>query len=323
MLPRFTSFDDVIDFLILCHLGILINILDVRTYQYPGCGPDDSLTRSQMDHMRRNDTNALTYRTRMEFIYTRGIAYCLLDWFAESFTFYDAEGRTVNAWATIISPLLAHQLLVIKRYKKSAPLQDSSTLGCTLKSLSHQIDILFSPDHDVYKAMAGLGIQRNTLAWPFSERYTFQATRGQNSNIRGKSLYLVRRNKNITNFKVFDIMELGTTPGDQLFLDMVQAVEFSEDLQLSNKPAHLGYKHTSTNRYHGIELDANVEDDSEVDTDFSQHSTPATKTPIQRRGVKRRREGDFEAEDGNELEGRNKTPPEPPRKLRNRKVRRT
>jgi len=305
MLPKFNSFDDVIDFLLLCHLGILVNILDVRTYQYPGCGPDDPLTRKQMDHMQRNDTNALTYRTRMEFIYTRGVAYCLLDWFAESFQFYDAESRKVNAWEKIISPLLAHQLLVIKKYKEMAPISDSSTIGCTLESLSHQIGILLSPDNDVYRVMESLGIQRNTLAWPFSEKYTFQETTNSNSKVQGKPSSRVRINRKMTPIKAFDMVELGATPGDKIFLDMVQEVKSVDGLQFSTKNSHPGFKNKSTSQIHRKEMEIEVSSnvDTEVETEWGQSSTKSPNYAlVKQRGVKRRWEGGSEAEEVNELE---------------------
>ena len=79
----------VIDFLTICNMGILFNVLDRRTY-----GESDM---SYMDILRMDkfDFNAISEEDRRRYVYARGLSLELVSWLHSKITIATAKG-TVN-----------------------------------------------------------------------------------------------------------------------------------------------------------------------------------------------------------------------------------
>lgn len=73
-LPDLTTMPELLDFLTLCNMGILFNVLDRCTYGTPGQSYIDSL------HIDQYDYNTIPEDDHQKFIYTRGLSLELIQW---------------------------------------------------------------------------------------------------------------------------------------------------------------------------------------------------------------------------------------------------
>lgn len=73
-LPDLTTMPGLLDFLTLCNMGILFNVLDRRTYGTPGQSYIDSLRLNQYDY------NPISEDDRRNFVYARGVSLELVHW---------------------------------------------------------------------------------------------------------------------------------------------------------------------------------------------------------------------------------------------------
>jgi hypothetical protein len=73
-LSDLTTMPGLLDFLTLCNMGILFNVLDTRTYGTPGQSYIDSLRIDQYDY------NTIPDDDRRKFVYARGLSLELVHW---------------------------------------------------------------------------------------------------------------------------------------------------------------------------------------------------------------------------------------------------
>lgn len=112
----------------ICVYGILINVLDFATYQYPG-NTNGEVTKSQQEEMIKYDINALSPEEREGCTYTRGQALEIMDVAAQHFTFRDEDDR--SKWPTVKSyqeSMILHQCQMLFNYKARTTTK-SKTLG--------------------------------------------------------------------------------------------------------------------------------------------------------------------------------------------------
>jgi hypothetical protein len=152
---------------------ILMNVLDLRTYQEPkesfGINPGD---------WSKYDLNNIPATERYEISYARGRCFDILNWFFTSYEIYDtASGLAVDGFKEVAMAHLTRQAYVIRRYKTKA-LKDGLDDGtlCGMKALDIQIKLCFQEHKEVLQIMPTKtrlesGDNHMSIAWPSPERY--------------------------------------------------------------------------------------------------------------------------------------------------------
>ncbi len=75
-LPTFTNMDSVSNFLCMCSIGILSNVLDPRTYTVP------EHVKSLPNYRENSDMNGIPEEERLAYIHIRAQSFCLISWFS-------------------------------------------------------------------------------------------------------------------------------------------------------------------------------------------------------------------------------------------------
>ena len=135
-LLSFLSLDDARDLLALVAMGIYLNVLDERTYQWSFETHKDDPTALQKCH-DNFDLNAIPVVERHHLCYTRGILLDLLEWFFEIFSFSSAqlEEDDIDAHHMIFIPFVVHIGRQIMKYKRAA-----DERGCTALSRFEEVN---------------------------------------------------------------------------------------------------------------------------------------------------------------------------------------
>jgi len=140
-LPSLSTMDGVRDLFALATIAIFLNVLDERTYQYPV----DSIERDPAVLKRCHDAfdlNAIPVVERCHLCYTRGLAFDLVDWVYENFTFssLDSDTEDVNGHDDIFVPFVIHIGRQIIQYKRIAE-EHGHTTTSTLGQVARQIKL--------------------------------------------------------------------------------------------------------------------------------------------------------------------------------------
>jgi hypothetical protein len=152
---------------------ILMNVLDLRTYQEPkesfGINASDWSTY---------DLNNIPVVERYEIAYARGRCFDILNWFFTSYELYNtATGLAIDGFKEVAMAHLARQAYVIHNYKTKALKDrlDDGTL-CGVKALDLQIKLCFEGRKEVLQIMptkTQLEAEDDcmSMAWPSPEKY--------------------------------------------------------------------------------------------------------------------------------------------------------
>ena len=121
-IPNLDTFDGIINFLLLCNLVILGNILDFRTYLAPNQPPERDMTPAEQEVLDSYDQNKIPKQERVAMMFYRGLAFKVIEWIKLHFDFWNPEGEAIDL------PLhyLTQQLLALSEY------QQGSCRGTTL-----------------------------------------------------------------------------------------------------------------------------------------------------------------------------------------------
>lgn len=136
--------DTFIDILTLCHMCILSNFLDARTYNFPDLDYGLPATHNHLLQRRRHDYNALSPDDRNYFSYIRGLAMNLISWLGCHYGCKDPNNKSISI-ASISRRLLHRQVRTILQYKITAEADNIKGIpNCTSRDLRNQIKLLFT-----------------------------------------------------------------------------------------------------------------------------------------------------------------------------------
>jgi hypothetical protein len=142
-LPNPAEMDSLMDLISLCIIGVLINLLDFRTYTHRAAGKE--MSKFEKEQLSKFDCNGLSPSERLACQYVRGLALRMLQWIDDHYCVKDAEAETVRGFAFNCLFTFVEALRI---YVREAELREgiSSAPNCTLVSLNDQIKSLFPPD---------------------------------------------------------------------------------------------------------------------------------------------------------------------------------
>ncbi len=141
----------MIDVLTLCNYCILSNVLDFRTYGFPGVGETD--TPSPRDRSQRDlwDRNALSQVDRQYFIYVRGLAINFIRWLSCNYdaTSSQAMSPIPSFEKDFCGNYILNQACAILNYKKQAEAERLATIPwCKFKDIERQLQYVLSGGDD-------------------------------------------------------------------------------------------------------------------------------------------------------------------------------
>jgi hypothetical protein len=140
-LPNPAKMDSLMELISLCIIGVLINVLDFRTYTHRTAG--EEMSECEKEQLAKFDCNGLSLSERQSCQYVRGLALHMLQWIDDHYCVKDAEAKTVRGFAfdclfTFVQALRTYIMVAEQEGIKGAP-------NCTLVSLDNQIKSLFLP----------------------------------------------------------------------------------------------------------------------------------------------------------------------------------
>lgn len=159
----------MVDVLTLCNYCILGNVLDSRTYSFPGAS--DSSPPTEEDYKKRLtwDYNEMSILDREHSLYVRGLARNLFQWIACNYdiTFVDAAQASTNVKKDLCIHYLMEQSCAILHYKKQAESQKVDGVNyCSFKDVEKQLDwVLGDDDADAWSANKALFREHDTLSF--------------------------------------------------------------------------------------------------------------------------------------------------------------
>ena len=172
-LPNPANMDSLMDLILLCIIGVLINVLDFRTYTYCATYAREEMSKFEKEQLSEFDYNGLSLSERQACQYVCGLALRMLQWIDDHYCVKDAEGQIVHAFTF---NCLFTYVEALRTYMKEADEWEdiSSTPNCTLVFLNNQIESLF-PSHSplgvIHSQVAGSIVQINHLL-PKTKKYT-------------------------------------------------------------------------------------------------------------------------------------------------------
>jgi hypothetical protein len=170
-LPNPTKMDSLMDLISLCIIGVLINVLDFRTYTHRAAR--EEMSKFEKEQLAKFDCNGLTSSERQACQYVRGLALQMLQWIDDHYCVKDAEAKTVRGFAF---NCLFTFVQALRTYIMEAEQQEdiSSAPNCTLVSFDNQIESLFPPDspQGVISAQVASSIREIECLLPQTKDYT-------------------------------------------------------------------------------------------------------------------------------------------------------
>ena len=163
--PKLTNFNSVINLFTFCNVMILMNVLDLRTYQRP-----------QGDYLWYTyDVNSIPAKERYEMSYARGRCWDILLWFFHVYQIFDKDtGESINGFEEVAVSYLSHQCSAIIHCKKGA-LKNRLDSGeyFTLQNLERQMKSCFRGyEHILSITLTPPAPDRElSLAFPDADRY--------------------------------------------------------------------------------------------------------------------------------------------------------
>jgi hypothetical protein len=166
-LPNPAKMDSLMDLISLCIIGVLINVLDFRTYTHRTAGKE--MTQFEKEQLSKFDCNGLSSSERQACQYVRGLALRMLQWIDDHYCVKDAEAKTVHGFAF---NCLYTFVEAFRAYIKDAEREGvSSAPNCPRTSLNDQITSLFPPD-SLFHTQVARSIRYNEYLLPKTNGYT-------------------------------------------------------------------------------------------------------------------------------------------------------
>lgn len=122
-----------INFLALCTLCILGDVVDERSYMHPQQGGLQKSSQAQKDHVGSLGINGISHPERQNYWRARGCALQLIAWFRSAFSVYDSshpQGEPqVAPGIDLPSVFITHVCRTLLRYKRAAELNGLDGAG--------------------------------------------------------------------------------------------------------------------------------------------------------------------------------------------------
>jgi hypothetical protein len=167
-LPNPAKMDSLMDLISLCIIGVLINVLDFRTYTHRAAGKE--MTQFEKEQLSKFDCNGLSLSERQSCQYVRGLALRMLQWIDDHYCVKDAEAKTVRGFSYKCLFTFVEALRIYIRDAEQEGV--SSAPNCTLVSFMDQIMSLFPLD-----SVQGVGLTQVAKSNPHHE-YLLPETKG-------------------------------------------------------------------------------------------------------------------------------------------------
>ena len=201
-LPNPAQMDSLMDLISLCIIGVLINVLDFRTYTHRAAGKE--MSEFEKEQLAKFDCNGLSLSERQACQYVCGLALQMLRWIDDHYCVKDAEAKTVHGFAF---NCLFTFVQALRTYIKEAEQQEgiSSAPNCTSVSLDNQIESLFPPDspQGVISAQVARNIRELECLLPQTKEYTVAESK--------------KPEKPVARIPLEEAMLLGETAADRRF----------------------------------------------------------------------------------------------------------
>jgi hypothetical protein len=166
--PKLKDFNSVLDLFTFCNLVVLMNILDMRTYQ---TAPGTSSQTMALEVLEKHDFNAIPAVERYEIAYARGRCLDIFYWFFCQYELFDQEnGEQIDGFALVAMPYLAHQGSVILECLKRARKIDNGGAYLHWVYLERQMKLCFG-GYEAIPAITPPVQDRLTLAFPDASKY--------------------------------------------------------------------------------------------------------------------------------------------------------
>ncbi|KDR76668.1 hypothetical protein GALMADRAFT_67271, partial [Galerina marginata CBS 339.88] len=191
-IPNLNDMEGVLNFLSLCNLVILANVLDGRTYQ--GWGQEDEKrTKKHLHDIKAYDRNAIPFEEREKYRHARGMCLHMLLWFGARYeaTFHDPTGKDVpiDVLCDLVFAYLVQQGRALLLYKQKAEKHKITGYpGRTSKLLSVQLDAVFGIDERLKKGWISSALDQDTtkysnLLWSGRKDLYFKKTSTANERM--------------------------------------------------------------------------------------------------------------------------------------------
>jgi hypothetical protein len=169
-LPNPAEMDSLMDLISLCIIGVLINVLDFRTYTHRAA--EKEMSQFEKEQLSKFDCNGLSSSERQTCQYVRGLALRMLQWIDDHYCVKDAEAKTVRGFAFDCLFTFVEALRIYIRDAEQEGV--SSAPNCTLVSFNYQIKSLFPPDslQGVVRTQVARGIHHLEYLLPKTKEYT-------------------------------------------------------------------------------------------------------------------------------------------------------
>ena len=168
-LPNPAEMNSLMDLISLCIIGVLINVLDFRTYTHRAAGKE--MSKFEKEQLSKFDCNGLSSSERQTCQYVRGLALRMLQWIDDHYCVKDAEAETVRGFAFNCLFTFVEALRI---YIRDAEQEGVGAPNCTLVSFNDQIKSLFPPDsiQGVIRTQVARSILHLEYLLPKTKEYT-------------------------------------------------------------------------------------------------------------------------------------------------------
>ena len=158
------------NFLSLCVLVILGNVLDFRTYTASSHQQAQPLTKAEKWLMMDHDINGIPTNERLAICYCRGAAFHLFRWVRECCIVHGPDGCVVEDLPSLFLAQIGKALIHYKSRAEEKSLE--GVTHCSLDSLTSQINNVMESDSSICKVWTNhSGHQSGSLELGSQEKY--------------------------------------------------------------------------------------------------------------------------------------------------------
>jgi hypothetical protein len=202
--PDLQDFKSFLDVVTLCHLVILVNVLDGRSYQ-------------------SDQSRSISAEERLSCIYTRGKCIDLLNWIDRNYRLCDPITKDIERCSWMMREYLLQQMAAIKFYKiqaeKDGILGSESARSCTARQVSDELDLVAKLFRGTNHKPSFPSMVSTSLAWT---GLNYDVERKRHSSCTSMLIYLylnTRISQVIAPEQSFEYYNnLGSTQADKQFL---------------------------------------------------------------------------------------------------------
>ena len=166
------AMDDVKALFSLFAMAILANVFDKRTYM-PFVNSVNDPSPQELQEQKVSDTNAIPFLERRHYAYTRGLAFNLISWFLNRFSFSKGADDPDNEYGNLAVPFTADVANYMVQYKFEAHECDVPG-ACSLDDFIEQVHMALFGYEDMGDAFQVMEDDNPSFAFDLSE-FTLKA----------------------------------------------------------------------------------------------------------------------------------------------------